>query len=96
MLDCCRFSYVGFSGNEVLFNACEEADESGVVRGWGCPLWFPFELLEEGGGRAYHEFCCEKKYCVSMRVLNLFQHLFVCFLKVIGWGGNKGQAFGEN
>ena len=24
----------------------------------------------------------QKKYCVSMRVLNLFQHLFIYFLKV--------------
>ena len=49
----------------------------GLSEGGGVHLDLP---LNEG---TYHECCCEKKYCVSMRVLNLLQHLFVSFLKVL-------------
>ena len=28
-------------------------------------------------------YCCKKKYYVDMRVLNLFQHLFISCLKVL-------------
>ena len=33
-----------------------------------------------------------KKYCVSMHVMNLFQHLFVSFLKVL-MGRTKDKPF---
>ena len=47
----------------------------------------------EGGGGAYCKCCWGKKYCVSMRVLNLFQHLFVSFLKILVGVGTKDKPF---
>ena len=47
-----------------------------------------FPLKGEG---AYYKCCWGKKYFVSTRVLNLFQHFFVSFLKVLVGVGTKDK-----
>ena len=54
----------------------------GLSEGGGVQLNFPLK----GGGLS--RMLLRKKYCVSLRVLNLFQDLFVSYLKVLV-GGEK-------
>ena len=62
----------------------------GLSEGRGVQLNFP---LKRGG---LSRMLLRKKYCVSMRILNLFQDLFVSYLKVLVGVKNKGKALDEN
>ena len=56
----------------------------GLSEGGGSQL----DFLLKGGGLSW--MLLWKKYCVSMRVLNLFQDLFISCLKFLVGGKNKG------
>ena len=73
-----------------MFSASEKADYGGVVQGRRCPAGFPFKR-----GWFIMNFVVKKKYCVSMRVLNLFQDLFVSCLKVLVRVRTKDKPLGR-
>ena len=69
-----------------MFSACKKFVKMGLSEGGGIQL----DFFLKGG------FCCEcycKKYCVSTRVLNLFQDLFVYCLNVFVGVGTKDKSF---
>ena len=74
-----------------MFSASEKADYGDyVVQGRRCPAGFPFKR-----GWFIINFVVKKKYCVSMRVLNLFQDLFVSCLKVLVGVRTKNKPLGR-
>ena len=78
------FPTVGVDGGEVLFSARENLIKLGLSQGGGVQMDFPLKGWE---GLAW--MLMQKKYCDSMRVLNLFQFLYLLFKRFRG-GVNKG------
>ena len=48
-----------------------------------CMYYNQLDFLLKGGELGIVMICEKKKHCVRMRILNLFQDLFISFLKVL-------------
>ena len=86
MLGCCRFFYRGWWRRWGLVQCVQK----GWLK-WGCQREEVSNWISSWKGGFCHECYCEKKYCVSMRVLNLFQDLLVSWLEVFMGVGTKDK-----